>query len=109
MAAILHDAAAPDVESPAIMTSDAARRQAFLISLNFAAVYTLWGSTYLAIRFGVRDLPPALLAGTRFLIAGALLLSWLLWRRVSLPPKSLLLPIAVTGMLLLFCGNCLVT
>ena len=85
------------------------KRHRFLITLNFAAVYTLWGSTYLAIRIGVRDLPPALMAGARFTIAGALLLAWLLWRRVPLPPRSLLLPIAVTGVLLLFGANWLVT
>jgi len=91
------------------MQDAAESRRTFLVALNFASVYTLWGSTYLAIRFGVQDLPPALLAGTRFLIAGALLFSWLLVRRVPLPPRSLLLPIAITGMLLLFGGNYLVT
>lgn len=85
------------------------QRHRFLITLNFLAVYTLWGSTYLAIRFGVRDLPPALMAGTRFTIAGALLLAWLRWRGVPLPPRSLFVPIAVTGMLLMFGGNWLVT
>jgi drug/metabolite transporter (DMT)-like permease len=84
-------------------------RHRVLVALNFAAVYTLWGSTYLAIRFGVQDLPPALLAGTRFLVAGVLLFLWLRWRRVALPPRSLLLPIAITGILLLFFGNFLVT
>ena len=87
----------------------AEKRHRFLITLNFAAVYVLWGSTYLAIRFGVRDLPPALMAGARFTIAGALLLAWLLWRRVPLPPRSLLVPIAVTGILLLSGANWLVT
>src|SRR5262245_55201174 len=84
-------------------------RHNLLVALNFASVYTLWGSTYLAIRFGVADLPPALLAGTRFVIAGSVLLAWLLWRRVPLPPRSLLGPLAVTGLLLLFGGNWLVT
>jgi len=42
----------------------------------FAAVYTVWGSTYLAIRFAVETLPPLLMAGVRFVIAGALLLLW---------------------------------
>ncbi len=91
------------------MTGAAERRHALLVTLNFACVYTLWGSTYLAIRFGVRDLPPALMAGSRFLIAGAILLAGLLWRGVPLPPRHLLPPIAVTGMLLLFAGNYLVT
>ena len=42
----------------------------------FAAVYLVWGSTYLAIRFAVETLPPLLMAGSRFVLAGALLLSW---------------------------------
>lgn len=91
------------------VTGDAAKRHSFLITVNFACVYVLWGSTYLAIRCAVRDLPPALMAGTRFLLAGSLLLAWLLWTRVPLPPRHLLGPIAVTGLLLLFGGNFLVT
>jgi drug/metabolite transporter (DMT)-like permease len=91
------------------MSSDATARHGFLISLNFAAVYILWGSTYLAIRYGVRDLPPALMAGVRFLIAGAILLAWLLWKKAPLPTLSRLGPVALTGMLLLFGGNYLVT
>lgn len=42
----------------------------------FAAVYVIWGSTYLAIRYAVETLPPFLMAGTRFLTAGFLLLVW---------------------------------
>ena len=42
----------------------------------FAAVYIVWGSTYLAIRFAVETLPPLLMAGARFLIAGMILLAW---------------------------------
>ena len=42
----------------------------------FAAVYTVWGSTYLAIRFAVETLPPLLMAGVRFIIAGVILLLW---------------------------------
>src|SRR5712671_5178291 len=66
------------------MTSPAERRHALMVGLNFAAVYVLWGSTYMAIRAGVRDLPPALMAGSRFLVAGAILLVFLLLRRVPL-------------------------
>jgi drug/metabolite transporter (DMT)-like permease len=79
------------------------------IALNFAAVYVLWGSTYLAIRIGVQDLPPALMSGTRFTLAGAILLAFLLLRGVPLPPRAMFGPIALTGMLLLFGGNLLVT
>lgn len=43
------------------------------ILLSFLAIYVIWGSTFLSIRIGVRDFPPILFAGFRFLIAGALL------------------------------------
>ena len=50
-----------------------AASRSFSIALAFAAVYLLWGSTYLAIRVGVEDLPPALFAGSRFIIAGLIM------------------------------------
>ncbi|OGI56638.1 MAG: hypothetical protein A3D32_00935, partial [Candidatus Muproteobacteria bacterium RIFCSPHIGHO2_02_FULL_60_13] len=43
------------------------------VIIAFAAVYIIWGSTYLAIRVGVQQLPPALFAGSRFVVAGILL------------------------------------
>jgi hypothetical protein len=46
------------------------------ITLAFASVYFFWGSTYTAIRIGAAQMPALLLAGTRFLIAGAILLAW---------------------------------
>src|ERR1700751_5645615 len=49
------------------------------IILAFASVYFFWGSTYTAIRIGAAEMPALLLAGTRFLIAGALLLGWCRW------------------------------
>jgi len=39
----------------------------------FAAVYIVWGSTYLAIRYAVQTMPPLLMAGARFLVSGAML------------------------------------
>ena len=42
----------------------------------FAAVYLVWGSTYLAIRFAVQTLPPLLMASARFVIAGLIVLLW---------------------------------
>ena len=39
----------------------------------FAAVYLVWGSTYLAIRYAVDTIPPFLMGGARFLVSGALL------------------------------------
>jgi drug/metabolite transporter (DMT)-like permease len=69
----------------------------------------VWGSTYLAIRVGVAELPPALFAGIRFLIAGSLLLgvARLLGRRLPARRRDWITN-AVVGFLLLFCGNGLV-
>lgn len=55
------------------------------VVLAFAAVYLVWGSTYLAIRIAVHDVPPALLAGFRFLLAGTALGVAALLRGQSLP------------------------
>src|ERR1700687_3504491 len=48
--------------------------------LAFAIIYFVWGSTYLAIRVGVREVPPFLLAAMRFLVAGLVLYSWMIAR-----------------------------
>ncbi len=76
------------------------------IFLAFAAVYFFWGSTFTAIRIGAAEMPALLLAGTRFLIAGLLLLAWCRWRGLKLvsPPRSMLL-LALMGLLLLGGGN----
>ena len=55
--------------------------------LAFAIVYFVWGSTYLAIRVGVRDVPPFLLAAMRFLVAGLVLYVWMI-ARGERPPSG---------------------
>ncbi|TDI99138.1 MAG: multidrug DMT transporter permease [Caldithrix sp.] len=71
----------------------------------WAAVSIFWGTTYLAIRIGVEVLPPALFAGIRFLIAGLILIPILLLKGYSLPSKKDLIPISITGILLLTVAN----
>jgi drug/metabolite transporter (DMT)-like permease len=51
----------------------------------FAIIYFVWGSTFLAIRIGVQEIPPFLFAAMRFLVAGFILLAWMASRRESLP------------------------
>jgi drug/metabolite transporter (DMT)-like permease len=51
-------------------------RPAWKTLLAFAIIYFVWGSTYLAIRIGVREVPPFLLAGMRFAAAGVFLFGW---------------------------------
>jgi drug/metabolite transporter (DMT)-like permease len=55
------------------------------ILLAFAIIYFVWGSTFLAIRIGVREVPPFLLAGLRFLIAGLVLYAWMRARGTPSP------------------------
>lgn len=74
----------------------------------FAAVYLIWGSTYLAIRFAIETLPPFLMAGTRFVIAGALLYAWMRMRGQPRPSAQHWRATAVVGGLLLLGGNGLV-
>jgi drug/metabolite transporter (DMT)-like permease len=76
------------------------------IVLAFASVYFFWGSTYTAIRIGAAEMPALLLAGTRFLIAGAILLGWCRWRGLRLLwPARTMLMLALIGLLLLGGGN----
>ncbi len=56
-----------------LKTNKNAKRFSFALIAAFAAVYIIWGSTYLAIKYAIETLPTFLMAGTRFLIAGAIL------------------------------------
>src|SRR3974390_2870992 len=76
------------------------------IVLAFASVYFFWGSTYTAIRIGAAEMPALLLAGPRFLIAGAILLAWCRFRGLRLVfPLRTMLFMGLIGLLLLGGGN----
>src|SRR5438309_2361875 len=55
--------------------------------LAFAIIYLVWGSTFLAIRVGVREVPPFLLAAMRFLLAGMILYVWMLAKGAASPSR----------------------
>jgi drug/metabolite transporter (DMT)-like permease len=76
------------------------------VILAFALVYVFWGSTYLAIGIAVRQIPPVLMAGIRFIIAGPLMLVWcsLSGRRVAVKPPELV-RLVLMGVLMLSIGN----
>lgn len=82
-----------------------ARRFPLLLIGAFAALYLIWGSTYLAIRIGVESWPPLMLAGVRFLIAGVLFYAWLRWRGVPSPSAREWRAAGLIGTLLLVGGN----
>jgi drug/metabolite transporter (DMT)-like permease len=99
-------AAAPStVINPPSFPRPSARRTSPLVFAAFAAVYLIWGSTFLAIRIGIESFPPLLLAGTRHLITGLLLYPLLRWKTGVGPTRSQWVTAGITGALLLFVGN----
>ncbi len=85
--------------------SAAPRGSRAAIFWSFAAIYVVWGSTYLAIRIMVSAAPPLLAGGTRFLVAGGLLYGWARWRGVPAPEPRLWGPALVLGSLFFLVGN----
>jgi len=73
--------------------------------LAFAAVYLIWGSTFLAIRYAVETIPPFFMAGCRFLTAGALLYLWTRAGGAARPSRRDWVGTALIGALLLVSGN----
>ena len=89
------------------MSKDQGRKSLLLMIAAFAAVYVIWGSTYLAIKFAIETLPPFLMSGVRFLIAGAALTIWARWRRggAARPAWKHWRSAMVVGALLFLGGN----
>jgi len=73
--------------------------------LAFAAVYFIWGSTYLAIRFAIETVPPFLVGGSRFLLAGAVMYAWLRARGAARPTRLEWRSAFIIGPLLMTGGN----
>jgi drug/metabolite transporter (DMT)-like permease len=76
-----------------------------LVLVAFAAVYVVWGSTYLAIRVGLESFPPFVLAGLRHLSAGLILYPFVRWKTGVRPTPENWRAAVVTGFLLLVVGN----
>ena len=75
------------------------------IAAAFAAIYVFWGSTFLGIRYAIETIPPFLMAGTRFLIAGAILYARVAMREGARPTRRQWINAAIVGALLLTIGN----
>jgi len=67
--------------------SAAAPRNLMLLAA-FAAIYLIWGSTYLAIKYAIETVPPFLMTGVRFLIAGGVLYAWSVFRSSGSPSSA---------------------
>lgn len=68
--------------SPVVSSRSAGRRHRVTVAFCFLAIYLIWGSTYLAIRYAVEGIPPLYTAGFRHLFAGSILLAWCLAKRL---------------------------
>ena len=75
------------------------------IALAFAAVYIVWGSTYLAILYAIQTLPPMLMAGARFIIAGSIVHVFARRRGAPPPERRHWIPATIIGGLMLLMGN----
>ena len=88
-----------------LMTSSSNRPGRTSILLAFAAVYIIWGSTYLGIRFAIDSMPPLLMAGTRYTLAGVLLYGFMRLRGHPRPTTKGWGTALIIGICLLGFGN----
>jgi len=87
------------------MSSQTRDQHKLLVVLALGALYFIWGSTFLAMRFAMESFPPFLMGAVRFIAAGALLYGWLRWRGVAAPSWNQWLGATIVGTLLLAIGN----
>lgn len=80
-----------------------------MVVLAFSAIYIVWGTTYLAILFGLEGFPPFMLSAFRFSTAGVLLLSWCLFSGERLPALQDCKVPVISGIIMLVGGSGLVT
>lgn len=88
-----------------MMPAALAARNRTRVVAAFAAVYVLWGSTYLFIKYAVETIPPFFMGATRFLIAGLVLYVAARWRGAPAPSRAEWRVSAITGLLMLGIGN----
>jgi drug/metabolite transporter (DMT)-like permease len=81
------------------------RSRSLRLAASFLAVYLIWGSTYLFIRFADETMPPLLMAGTRFVVAGAVLYIWARTQKAERPSRAHWKSTIIVGLLLLVGGN----
>lgn len=86
------------------MTAQKAAPKLMVIAA-FAAIFLIWGSTYIAIVIAIRDIPPLHMAGIRFIIAGILLYLFSAIRGEAMPGISSIARISFSGILMLFIGT----
>jgi drug/metabolite transporter (DMT)-like permease len=91
--------------SPLQDSKKSSRPSAWQIGACLLSVYVVWGTTYFAIKVGIEGFPPFFLVGTRFVLAGGLLLGWQALRGGAWPTLKQWGGAALVGFLLLVIGN----
>ncbi len=100
------DPSATSTVSTLDQPSPAASSQTAKVALALAVVYVVWGSTYLAIRVAIESIPPLLMASSRFVLAGGLMVAFARgWQRAPWPTRRQWRDAAVVGACLLLVGN----
>jgi drug/metabolite transporter (DMT)-like permease len=92
------------VSPPVVLASNKARSLRVQVALAFFAIYIIWGSTYLAIRYAVETIPPLYTAGFRHLVAGVILLLWCAWKKLR-PTRAQLRASIIIGALFFLGGH----
>jgi drug/metabolite transporter (DMT)-like permease len=96
---------ATDLETAADQARPSPARRPYMVVLALLAIYVIWGSTYLGIRFALEGFPPFLMAGLRFILAGAGMYVFLRGRGAPAPSRTEWRGAALAGCLLLVGGN----
>ncbi|MFD0766578.1 EamA family transporter [Mucilaginibacter lutimaris] len=76
-----------------------------LVAFAFFNIYIIWGSTYLAVAYGLQSFPPFILVGLRYLSAGLLMLAWCMLKKERLPEKRFVIRHAIAGTMMLVGGT----
>ena len=84
-------------------------KQNWKVIAAFAVIYFVWGTTYLAILFAIKDIPPFLMSAMRFLLAGVVLYTFCLAKNEQHPDYASFLKIMLRGILMLVGGTVSVT
>src|SRR5690348_6809848 len=97
--------AAPASSGAPTSQSASAHPSRLLLILAFTAVYIIWGTTYLAMRFGMLGIPPIMLCLFRYGLVAAILLAWMGVRRLSFPSWKNTKILTGSGLLMLIGGT----
>lgn len=102
-----YSTATQDISEQLTPTSTGERKSSDRVQIMLAllALYIIWGSTYLGMRLAIASIPPFLMAGVRFLIAGVLLYAYLRLRGAANPSRAQWIGAAIAGILLAAIGN----